>query len=146
MRPDGRNILELLRALRVTLIVFVTVVVSVCTQREVVARWLASMDGFQTTDDAANLPLRFWLVIALRLGVFAAAVPLAAEGWVLVCRLRRAPAKMWLWPAFCAATIVALAGAFALTRQLAGELRRAIVYFSDARAPISRPDHRVPRG
>ena len=135
MRPSARQLLGLLRAFRVTLVVFAAVVIGVYVQRDVVASWLARMDAFQTSVDAANLPVRFWLVIALRLGVFVAVVPLAAEGWILTCRLRSAPAQARLWPAFGLATMLALAGALALTWHFADTPRRSLIYVLDARAP-----------
>src|SRR3954468_16544257 len=101
MRPNGRLLFELLRAFRLTLVVFVAVAAAVYVQRDVVEAGLASMDPFQDASGAAQLPARFWLVIALRLAVFASVVPLAAEGWLWVFRLRSAPAQMRLWPAFC---------------------------------------------
>jgi hypothetical protein len=141
MRLGGWIFVELLHAFRVTLVVFVAVVAVAYVHRDLVAASLASMDAFQNSTGAGSLPARFWLIIALRLGFFAAAVPLSAEGWLLVCRLRSAPTQMRLWPAFCVATMLALAGALALTSHFAGELRRSLVYFSDARAPNARPAH-----
>jgi len=62
-----------------------------------------------------------------------AAVPLAAESWILLCR-RRGPARARLWPLFGLATMLALAGALALTWHFADALRRSIIYVIDAPA------------
>jgi hypothetical protein len=124
-----------------TLVVFVTVVIGVYVQRNAVGSWLASMDAVPYPSDAASLPAWFWLRLALRLGAFVAIAPLAAEGWILTCRLRRAPAQARLWPAFGLATMLALAGALALTRHFAGELRRSLIYVLDARAPSTLVAH-----
>ena len=141
MRRSERYFLELLGAFRVTLAVFIAVVAGAYVQRAVVVTWLASMDAFQDVRDTPRLPARFWLVIAVRLAIFAAAAPLAAEGWIFVCRLRNAPLQARLWPAFCLATTLALAGAFGLTWHFADALRHSLVYLSDARAPSARPAH-----
>jgi hypothetical protein len=117
----------------VTLAVFVAVVAGAYVQRQVVVAWLASMDPLQHVPDAASLPARFWLSIAVRLAIFAAAAPLAAEGWIFVCRLRNAPVQARLWPAFCLATTLTLAGALALTWHFSDALRHSLVYLSDAR-------------
>jgi hypothetical protein len=130
LRPNGRNLVELLRSFRVTLVVFVAVVIVAYTQRDAIATWLASMDAHQDASHAASLPAAFKLVIALRLGIFVALVPLAAEAWIVVCRLRNAAVQVRLWPAFCIATLLACAGSLALTWHCADALRQSLVYLT----------------
>jgi hypothetical protein len=130
-----RSFVELLRGFRVTLVVFVALVVGMFFQRDAVIAWLAGGAGFGEVHGADSLPAAYWLRVALRLAVLPAAVPFAAEGWIVLCRWRRAPGQTRLWPLLCLATLLVLAADLELTRHFARELTTDYLYcFSAARS------------
>jgi hypothetical protein len=120
---------DLARSFRVTFVVFAGVGLAAWATRNALAAYLMEVLEPGELRRAAVIPASTGLVFALRLSLFVAAVPLAAEGWLFGCRRAGAVTGARLWPAFCIATTVVLAGAAGLALHLVRQSMAFLVCF-----------------
>ena len=118
MSAGLRRFEELVRSFRWSLVVFAGVAVSVWAEHDALAAWLMRVVAPPYVTRVSNAPGEPWLAIALRLGLLAAAVPLAGEGWRFACRRLGSPERARWWPLLSITTALALAGSTALALRL----------------------------
>jgi hypothetical protein len=132
LKTGLRYFAELVRSFRITLIVFASVSSWVWLEHDAVAAWFLRVAGTARVTSVSSAPSGLWMAVALRLGVLAAAVPLASEGWLYACRRLGKPERARWWPLLCVVTAVALAGCVELALHASGQSLDYLIYFHDA--------------